>query len=125
MYKYTCADRCGVVGIQCMIPDSFYTYCYGNDHSKTQWLKTTNVHYLTLSVDQEFQNSLTEQLQLRGYHEVAVQMTAGVKNHLKARLGLRDVFLKLLVYMAASKGLHFLSGYCPELSDPYHMDPSS
>lgn len=50
-------------------------------------------------------------------------MTAGVKNHLKARLGLRDVILKLLVYMAASKGLHFLSGYCPELSDPITWTP--
>ena len=52
-------------------------------------------------------------------------MTAGVKNHLKARLGLRDLLLKLHVYMAVSKGLHFLTGYWPELSDPYHMGSSS
>lgn len=98
-----------------LVPPPFLTAgCYISypsciiGHSKPSGLKTANIYYLTISLNQESWSSLTGWSRLKACHEVVVKMTTGGVVIWKLDRGWRIHFPKWFTHRAVGNGLSSL-----------------
>ena len=119
--RYPCPSPTpGVYSNSCPLRALFLllaTYCWIRNHFKNQYLKTINIYYFTVSVDQEFRSSFAEQFCFEVFHEVAVKMAAETAGHLKLNWEWKIQFQEgSLTHMASGRRPWFLAAcgqsYC-------------